>query len=299
MTRLLQGLAVRTLEQAPPDAPRVVLVHGLGGAGTAWALVAPLLAPDHRLALVDLPGHGDAPALPDPQDMRPAALGARVHRLARALREEDGQPVHLVGHSLGGWVCLEAAADAATGERDDPGTTDVVSGAGADVIAGVIAFTPAGLWVRPRRRPPLLPTGQQFARLAHRLPLDLVPTRLGRWLAFAATSTAPHRLPADVARDAVAAVAAAAGYAAADAGIAGGTFTRGHGITVPVTVVAGSRDRVLPPRHLLRSCAPPQTRWLTWDCGHVPAWDRPGDCADLVREQVARDRARAHRAPRP
>ena len=81
--------------------------------------------------------------------MTPRSLGNRLRRFATA----QGEPVHLVGHSLGGWVTLEAAA----GERDG-------------VVADVTAFTPAGLWSTPRRRPPLLPTGQQFARWAGRLP---------------------------------------------------------------------------------------------------------------------------------
>jgi pimeloyl-ACP methyl ester carboxylesterase len=82
-------------------------------------------------------------------------------------------------------------------------------------------------------------------------------------------------------------VAAATGYVGADAGIASGVFTRAGDVRVPVTVVVGLRDRVLPPSFLLRACAPSQTTWLEWeDCGHVPVWDRPADCAAVVRDQV-------------
>lgn len=255
--------------QDPDGRPLLVLVHGLGSAAGGWDPVVPHLVADHRLVLVDLPGHGVAPPAADPAAMGPAALGRRLRRLAVRLAEESGGPVHLVGHSLGGWVVLEAAAD------DDPDRP---------AVTAVTAFAPAGLWRSPRRRPRLLPTGQQFARLARRLPVDLVPTRIGRTLAFAATSAAPRRLDPDLAREAVAAVAGAAGYAAADAALAAGSFTRAADVRVPVTVVVGLRDRVLPPTHLRRDLAPPGTRWLEWaDCGHVPPWDRPQDCADLLR----------------
>ncbi|WP_432486957.1 alpha/beta fold hydrolase [Kineococcus sp. SYSU DK018] len=288
MSTLLEGLAVREVTSAGADAPRVLLVHGLGGAASTWSLVAPALARDHRLLLVDLPGHGDSPPpAPDegPGAMRAAALGRRLRRAAARLRAVEGRAVHLVGHSLGGWVCLEAAA------ADGAGDPDAGTGPQGPAVASVVALAPAGLWASPRRRPPLLPTGQRFARwyagAAPRLPFDPLPTRWGRTLAFAATSAAPRALPAALAREAVLSVASAAGYAAADAELAAGAFTRGADVRVPVAVVAGRRDRVLPATHLLRSSAPPHARWLEWErCGHVPAWDRPADVVELVRQHV-------------
>ncbi|WP_205706138.1 alpha/beta fold hydrolase, partial [Kineococcus indalonis] len=290
MSTRLEGLALRELPGAPAGAPRVLLVHGLGSGASTWSLVAPALAREHRLLLVDLPGHGDSPALDGregPTAMHPAELGRRLHRAAVRLSRADGRPVHLVGHSLGGWVCLEAAAE------------DGAHG-GARAVAGVVALAPAGLWTRPRRRPPLLPTGQRFARwyarAAPRLPVDPLRTGWGRTLAFAATSAAPRALAPELAREAVLAVAAAAGYASADAGIAAGAFTRGADVRAPVAVVVGRRDRVLTSAHLLRAAAPPRARWLEWErCGHVPAWDRPGDVVDLVREHVRAAEAAAAR----
>ncbi|WP_432541164.1 alpha/beta fold hydrolase [Kineococcus sp. SYSU DK002] len=265
MTELIEGFAVHRTGSSDPARPLLVLVHGLGGAASAWSLMVPHLAADHRVVLVDLPGHGGAPPVP-PESMTPRALGARLRRFAAA----QGEPVHLVGHSLGGWITLEAAA----GERDG-------------AVADVTAFTPAGLWTTPRRRPPLLPTGQQFARLAGRLPGRVATTRVGVTIALAATSTAPRSLPVEVVRDALAAIATAPGYVAADAGIAAGAFTGAEDVRAPVTVVAGGRDRVLPPQFCRREAAPAHARWIVWpECGHVPPWDRPADCAVVVREQV-------------
>ncbi|NAZ84382.1 alpha/beta fold hydrolase, partial [Kineococcus sp. R8] len=274
--RAEDGLVLTRLDGAGARAPLVVLVHGLGSASTGWALVVPGLAREHRLLLVDLPGHGSSPALDGPGAMTPPELGRRLLRLARRLQAVDGRAVHLLGHSFGGWVVLEAAADDAAHP-------------GPPAVASVTALAPAGLWTRPRRRPPLLPTGQQLARWAGGLPPDVLATRLVRTLAFAATSAAPRALPREVARDALAAVAAAPGYAAADAAIAAGSFTRAEDVRAPVLVVTGARDRILPPRHLRRECAPPHARWVRLErCGHVPAWDRPDDVVRLVREQVAR-----------
>ena len=79
MTGLLEGFAVHRAGSTDPAHPLLVLVHGLGGAATAWSLVVPHLAADHRLLLLDLPGHGQAPPVP-PASMTPRSLGNRLRR---------------------------------------------------------------------------------------------------------------------------------------------------------------------------------------------------------------------------
>ena len=65
------------------------------------------------------------------------------------------------------------------------------------------------------------------------------------------------------------------------------SFLFATGIEGSYPVVAGRNDRVLPPSFLVRACAPPHTNWLEWDhCGHVPVWDRPDDCATVVRARL-------------
>ncbi|GAB7191145.1 alpha/beta fold hydrolase [Kineococcus sp. NUM-3379] len=283
---LLSGLALHCGGRPPGEAEVVLLVHGLGSCTSVWDLVAPALAERFALALVDLPGHGAAPLPGEDADallelMRPSALGAR---LLRACRELGVPRVHLVGHSLGGWVVLEAAAEDGAGTV---GGTGGVDGTAGPVVASVTALAPPGLWTTPRRRPPLVPTGQQIARWGRRVPRSVLRRRWARRLVLAATSAVAADLPEQVALDAVAAVESAAGYRAADAGIAAGRFTRGRDVRAPATVVFGTADRVLPAACRLRAAAPPGCTWVEWDrCGHVPPWDRPADCAELVTSTV-------------
>ncbi len=84
--------------------PTIVLVHGLGGRAGHWLPCARLLARDHRVVLVDLPGHG-ASAMPEPFSLERAAQA-----LDLALADEPG-PVVLVGHSVGGLVAAQEALD--------------------------------------------------------------------------------------------------------------------------------------------------------------------------------------------
>jgi len=87
------------------DEPAVVLVHGAGCDRTVWQLQTRWIAHHgHRAAALDLPGHGgsDGPALTNITEMA-AWLAETVKSLGLA-------PAHLLGHSMGSFVALEAAA---------------------------------------------------------------------------------------------------------------------------------------------------------------------------------------------
>jgi len=83
----------------------IVLLHCSSGSSGAWAPVMNHLGQDYRVLAPDLLGYGrtapwprDAPLWPD------AELG-----VVEALLDVAGRPAHLVGHSYGGTVALNAA----------------------------------------------------------------------------------------------------------------------------------------------------------------------------------------------
>src|SRR5258708_6830430 len=84
----------------------IVLVHGLGSGAGDWMPAGRALAPDHRVALGELPGHGAAD-MPISLTLAGAAEG-----LDRALASEGREPVVLVGHSVGGLVAMAEALHA-------------------------------------------------------------------------------------------------------------------------------------------------------------------------------------------
>ncbi|WP_245160968.1 alpha/beta fold hydrolase [Blastococcus sp. CT_GayMR16] len=94
-----ERLAARTLGES---GPRVVFVHGLFGQGKNWTTIAKGLADSHRVTLLDLPNHGHSPWTDrvDYLDM--------VELVATEL-EQFGEPVTLVGHSMGGKVAMQLA----------------------------------------------------------------------------------------------------------------------------------------------------------------------------------------------
>ena len=94
-----ERLAARTVGTA---GPHVVFVHGLFGQGRNWTTIAKGLAENHRVTLVDLPNHGHSPWTDrvDYADMA-GLLAAELELL--------GEPVTLVGHSMGGKVAMTLA----------------------------------------------------------------------------------------------------------------------------------------------------------------------------------------------
>ena len=64
------------------EGPPLILVHGLGGAAANWTELAPLLVPNHRLLVPDLPGHGGSEALPAVSGLEPFADRVALARRA-------------------------------------------------------------------------------------------------------------------------------------------------------------------------------------------------------------------------
>ncbi len=84
--------------------PRVVFLHGLFGQGRNFTQAAKALTPELRSVLVDLPNHGRSGWSDDPG--YEAVAGAVADQLRSAY---DGEPVHVVGHSMGGKVAMVLA----------------------------------------------------------------------------------------------------------------------------------------------------------------------------------------------
>ena len=89
-----------------PALPLVIFVHGAGMDHTVWALQTRWFAwHDHSVMAIDLPGHGksEGPSLNTIEEM-----GAW---LVKVIKESKANSVSLVGHSMGSYVCLAAAAE--------------------------------------------------------------------------------------------------------------------------------------------------------------------------------------------
>jgi pimeloyl-ACP methyl ester carboxylesterase len=259
------GLALTRVGREPGSAPALLLVHGLGSARSVWSPVLPALAARYDVLVVDLPGHG-ASGPPAPGEER---MTATAVRLARACAQLGVPRPHVVGNSLGGWAAFELAADGHA--------------------ASLTALAPAGLRLRPGQPSPLLKLNRRLARWTGPVADPLLGFGAVRALVLASATVAPWRVDVDLARAAARAVRQAGGYEAMLEATGHARFERAADIDVPVTVVFGERDRILPGQaNRCRRLAPAQARWVVLpDCGHAPMWDAPQRTVELIDATVA------------
>jgi pyruvate dehydrogenase E2 component (dihydrolipoamide acetyltransferase) len=110
VVELADGTKIAALMAGPADAPEaLVFLHGLGGSYSTWASVLGDFAETYRVVAVDLPGHGgsDKPS-PASTDYSISGLAAKLGELLEKL---ELTPAVLIGHSLGGATALQLALD--------------------------------------------------------------------------------------------------------------------------------------------------------------------------------------------
>jgi pimeloyl-ACP methyl ester carboxylesterase len=274
-------------------APRLVLVHGLGGSHLNWCLLAPRLAANARLLAVDLVGFGRT----HPEG-RPATVQTAAVLLGRFVREVAGAPAILVGNSMGGMVSiLEAVAD-------------------PDAVAGLVLIDPVL---------PLVGGVRPDRLVATMFMLYAVPGIGERYLARRRAAVAPRELvrqvlelccvdPSRVPQELVAASVALAEERAAvpglDAAFLGAARSllrvsarRGRywaairKVRAPVLLLHGEKDRLVS-LHSAREAAARNPDWrfeVLPDVGHVPQLEVPDAVAELMLDWLGAEGAPAAR----
>jgi len=85
------------------DGEPVVLIHGVGLNADSWGAQIGPIAKTHAVIAPDMPGHGESPKLDGP-----VSLETLTDRIAETIAE-IGQPVPVIGHSLGALITLSLA----------------------------------------------------------------------------------------------------------------------------------------------------------------------------------------------
>ncbi|WP_059011940.1 alpha/beta fold hydrolase [Streptomyces specialis] len=101
----LGGLAVRVRVSGPQDGPPVLLLHGIGRSLEDWVPAHDLLAREHRVVSMDLPGFG----LTRRAKGRPGLAGFARAVVGVLDALDERRPVYLMGNSLGGAVAMTVA----------------------------------------------------------------------------------------------------------------------------------------------------------------------------------------------
>ena len=243
--------------------PTVVLAHGIALTLREWNLVAELLLADgYRVVAFDARGHGQSTI-----GSHGVSAPVMAADLAAVLEATHATDAVLVGHSMGGFLALEAVLEV-------PGVPDRLAG-----LVLVASFAGNILDGAPQNRAeaPIL-----RSRLLPRLTAN--PT-IGTL--FAASFFGPHPSPAMLtaflrmvlARDNAPLLPLLDAFTTDD------LFARLPTVQVPTVIVCGLADRTAPPRDSRRMAAAIPASRTIWveGAGHMLPWETP----HVIRDAVA------------
>jgi len=245
------------------EGPVLLLIHGIAGTCENWREVIEPLARRHTVIAPDFPGHGASEA--GSGDYSIGALASGLRDLLLSLGHERAT---LVGHSLGGGVAMQLAYQY------------------PEMIERLVLLSSGGLGpeVSPVLRAAALPGADLFISVTAG-PGRRVGSVLGRGLA--AIGLRPNADVAEVAR----------GYAALEdadrraafldtlravVGVGGQRVAAGDRLylaeAVPVLIVWGARDSIIPVRHGedAHRAIPGSRLEVFEDVGHMPQLEAPG-----------------------
>lgn len=236
----------------------VVLIHGFGGDLSTWTLVQPaLVAAGRRAAALDLPAHGgSAPTL------ETGSVGELAEAVAGAMAAAGIGRAHLVGHSLGGAVAIALAQHWPELARSL--ALIAPAGLGSEIDAGYIEDFLAA----DRRRAmksvlerlfadPSRVTSEMVEGVLQARRLDGVPEAL-------------RSIAAGLVRDGCQALDLRAALA---------------GVAVPILVLWGEEDRIIP---TAQAAGLPGTVHVLPGTGHMPQLEQADAVVRLIADHLAR-----------
>jgi pimeloyl-ACP methyl ester carboxylesterase len=277
----------------PAGAPRVVLVHGLGGSHLNWCLLAPKLVPHARIVAPDLVGFGLTHA-----EGRPSTVRANAVVLDRFLHEVAGTPAILVGNSMGGMVSIMEAV------------------AHPEAVAGLVLADPVLPFVRGVRPDRIV----ALSFLLYALPLVgerylarrravLSPRQIVQEVLSIACAD-PGRVPAELVDAQVALAEERAAVEGIDGAFLGAArsllrlsarrqryWAMMRSVRQPVLLMSGAKDRLVSVR-AAREAAARNPHWrfeVLPDSGHVPQLEEPERTAGLILDWLGGEGATAAR----
>jgi pyruvate dehydrogenase E2 component (dihydrolipoamide acetyltransferase) len=253
------GLSVRTLSLGEGAGTPVLLVHGFGSDLMSWLFTQEPLAQGRAVHAFDLPGHGGTTKAIDAGGV--SDLAAATLAVMDSLGLEK---VHLVGHSLGGAISAHLALTQP--HRVASASLIAPAGLGREINMGFI-----GGFIAENR-----------ARKLKAVLQDLVVD--------------PSLISADMVED-VLKFKRLDGSEAALRLIADANFHDGEQRTVlkneldaaqmPIAVIVGDEDRIIPPNH---AEGLPESVQLTRlaGAGHIPHMEKSAEVNEAIRANIAR-----------
>ncbi|MFD1954161.1 alpha/beta fold hydrolase [Paenibacillus thailandensis] len=258
---LNNGVTIAYYDSEPEPQPGVrkpvaVLLHGYCGSSAYWERVVPLLAGGIRIIAPDLRGHG----LSGTAEEEGGTIEMYAQDAAEMIERLDIGKAYLLGHSLGGYIAL-AVAELYAGKlagfgliHSTPLPDSEEAKAGRDKAVATIRGQGVSAFVEglvPKLFAPSV-RSERADDLERALAIGRGTSGLGAVQAAIAMRSRPDRT---------------------------GTLTR---LDMPVLLVAGKQDGVVPPEKTFMSEGPGVTPVMLDNAGHMGMYEEPDKLAEAV-----------------
>lgn len=278
--RSADGTRLAALVSGPLDAPAVLLVHGLSLSQDIWVGQRRALEHTMRVLTLDLRGHGDSDdAVSD--DYGADRLGQDVLAGVAALGDV---PTVVVGHSMGGMAVVAGLASPARPPSVPIAGVVLINSAASAVLSGLGGgWMLAGIaFARERVRSTMIGRALYGGVDADgRLRGNDLATVGARVLGVG--TGGPDNAVDQVRRLVLESRPHVAGEMWRTAGTAD-LLDDATSLTMPMLLIAGARDRVLPAQHSRRLAEriPHAQLVVLPDVGHVAMLERPDEVSTLI-----------------
>jgi pyruvate dehydrogenase E2 component (dihydrolipoamide acetyltransferase) len=253
------GRRLRYLALGEGEGPPIVFIHGFGGDLNNWQFNQEALAQDQATYALDLPGHGGS------EKALEAGQGDAL-ALARAvidfLDARDIPQAHLVGHSLGGAVALALALDQPTRVRS--ATLICSAGLGAEIDMAYIEG-----FMQAKRRKQLQPVLEMLVADPAMVSREMIEDVL-KFKRLDGVESALNRIVAE---------SFAGGRQALE------LRARLAELRVPVQVIWGRQDRILPVSHA-EGLPGTMPVYVLDDAGHMAHMEKAAEVNEQIRRFI-------------
>lgn len=269
----------------PDDGPLLVCVHGLGGSLVNWSGLAPLLTDACRVVALDLAGFGRTHS-----GGRSTSVHANQELLHGFLHQVTGTPVVLVGNSMGGLISILQASqepDTVAGLVLVDPALPVSASARPDprVAAAFAAMSVPAVGRRLMAKRREVTTAEEAARATLRMCVVDI-NRLPTHLLDAHIDAAEHRRGIDTSDAELMTAAQSLLWVVLNRK---SYETRMRSIRVPVLLLQGAKDRLVPVSSARATAA--AHPWWTYaeapDLGHIPQLEDPSWTASQIGSWLA------------
>jgi pimeloyl-ACP methyl ester carboxylesterase len=254
-----------------PAAKPLVFVHGLSGSWPNWLEQLPVLAAEHRVVALDLPGFGHSP-MPSEE----ISISGYARLLDRVLDQLEIDAAAVVGNSMGGFIGAELAI--AFPQRVE--RLVLVSAAGLSTFG-----EPRATRAMPALRRIERITAAGAAWLASKSDAVTLRPRL-REATMALVVAHPGRLPAALAAEQLRGAGKPGFLQALEAVLDYHVRDRLPEIACPTLIVWGDRDHLISVRDadVFADLIPNSRKVIFSDTGHMAMLERPGAFNALLED---------------